>query len=136
MDPGGNGKQIFGDCWWLDTEGQAPVQSALSDQNLQAYLASSAKPATPKGGPLSHLQAPKFINSALNVFKDRQQAPDVSIRYMTSQHSHGYVCTGDHAHKREPFMLQNIGEVLSSIHWGLLRWYHARPSSGLLCLST
>ena len=78
MDPGGNGKQIFGDCWWLDTEGQAPVQSALSDQNLQAYLASSVKPATPKGGPLSHLQAPKFINSALNVFKDRQQAPDVS----------------------------------------------------------
>ena len=78
MDPGGNGKQIFGDCWWLDTEGQAPVQSALSDQNLQAYLASSAKPATPKGGPLSHLQAPKFINSALNVFKDRQHAPDVS----------------------------------------------------------
>ena len=39
---GGNGKQIFGDCWWLDTEGEAMINPSLSDQSIQAYLASSS----------------------------------------------------------------------------------------------
>ena len=39
---GGNGKQIFGDWWWLDTEGEAVVNPSLSDQSIQAYLASTA----------------------------------------------------------------------------------------------
>lgn len=73
---GGNGKQIFGDSWWLDTEGQAPVESALSDHNLQAYLASTAK-AAPRQGRLAGLQAPQFINNALSVFKDRQNPSEV-----------------------------------------------------------
>ena len=69
---GGNGKQIFGDCWWLDTEGEASVNSALSDQSIQAYLASSA--GRPGGSrPLAnHLHTPPSVITSSDTHRHDQ----------------------------------------------------------------
>ena len=66
--PGGNGKQIFGDCWWLDTEGEAVINPSLSDQSIQAYMASSTR----SGGsrPLvNHLHTPQSVLSTPDAFR-------------------------------------------------------------------
>ena len=73
---GGNGKQIFGDCWWLDTEGEAVINPVLSDQSIQAYLASSH--GRPGGSrPLAnHLHTPKSIMGSPEAFRhDLAQVP-------------------------------------------------------------
>ena len=73
---GGNGKQIFGDCWWLDTEGEASVNSTLSDQSIQAYLASTA--GRPGGStPLAnHLHTPPFVVTTSDAHRhDQSQVP-------------------------------------------------------------
>ncbi len=66
---GGNGKQIFGDCWWLDTEGEAVINPALSDQSIQAYLTSSH--GRPGGSrPLAnYLHTPKSIVGSSEGFR-------------------------------------------------------------------
>ena len=73
---GGNGKQIFGDCWWLDTEGEAVINPVLSDQSIQAYLASSH--GRPGGSrPLAnHLHTPKCVVGSPEGFRhDLAQVP-------------------------------------------------------------
>ena len=69
---GGNGKQIFGDCWWLDTEGEASVNSTLSDQSIQAYLASTA--GRPGGSrPLAnHLHTPPSVITTSDIHRHDQ----------------------------------------------------------------
>lgn len=66
---GGNGKQIFGDCWWLDTEGEAVINPSLSDQSIQAYLTSSH--GRPGGSrPLAnYLHTPKSIVGSSEGFR-------------------------------------------------------------------
>jgi len=66
---GGNGKQIFGDCWWLDTEGEAMLNPSLSDQSIQAYLTSSH--GRPGGSrPLAnYLHTPKSIVGSSEGFR-------------------------------------------------------------------
>ncbi len=66
---GGNGKQIFGDCWWLDTEGEAMINPSLSDQSIQAYLTSSH--GRPGGSrPLAnYLHTPKSIVGSSEGFR-------------------------------------------------------------------
>ncbi len=66
---GGNGKHIFGDCWWLDTEGEAVINPALSDQSIQAYLTSSH--GRPGGSrPLAnYLHTPKSIVGSSEGFR-------------------------------------------------------------------
>lgn len=76
LPTGGNGKQIFGDCWWLDTEGEAVINPVLSDQSIQAYLASSH--GRPGGSrPLAnHLHTPKSIMGSPEAFRhDMAQVP-------------------------------------------------------------
>ncbi|DBA80892.1 hypothetical protein WJX77_007438 [Trebouxia sp. C0004] len=77
---GGNGKQIFGDCWWLDTEGEAVLNPSLSDQSIQAYLTSSH--GRPGGSrPLAnYLHTPKSIVGSSEGFRhDMAQAERDSL---------------------------------------------------------
>ena len=78
---GGNGKQIFGDYWWLDTEGEAVVNPSLSDQSIQAYLASTA--ARPGGATAlaNHLHSPQSALAGPDAL--RHDAGQVSIQLST-----------------------------------------------------
>ncbi|KAL3155648.1 hypothetical protein ABBQ32_012681 [Trebouxia sp. C0010 RCD-2024] len=72
---GGNGKQIFGDCWWLDTEGEASVNSTLSDQSIQAYLASTGRPGGSR--PLAnHLHTPPSVITTSDTHRHSQAERD------------------------------------------------------------
>ena len=89
---GGNGKQIFGDCWWLDTEGEASVNSTLSDQSIQAYLASTA--GRPGGSrPLAnHLHTPPSVITTSDTHRHDHSQVQAVCSPLTHSLTHSLTC--------------------------------------------